>query len=72
MSGSDAEGGAEADLAADAYAWLPATIVSSVAQSPRARSLTLAVPGLRPARAGQHVDLRLTADDGYRRCGRTR
>ncbi|MBF4601832.1 oxidoreductase [Frigoribacterium sp. VKM Ac-1396] len=44
---------------------MPATIVSSVAQSPRARSLTLAVPGLRPARAGQHVDLRLTADDGY-------
>nr|WP_249408753.1 oxidoreductase [Frigoribacterium sp. CFBP 8751] len=27
--------------------------------------MTLAVPGLRPARAGQHVDLRLTADDGY-------
>ncbi|KQO48814.1 hypothetical protein ASG28_13565 [Frigoribacterium sp. Leaf415] len=44
---------------------MPATIVSSVAQTPRARSLTLAVPGLRPARAGQHVDLRLTADDGY-------
>ncbi|NRD26267.1 oxidoreductase [Frigoribacterium sp. VKM Ac-2836] len=44
---------------------MPATIVSSVAQTSRARSLTLAVPGLRPARAGQHVDLRLTADDGY-------
>ncbi|WP_277960244.1 oxidoreductase [Frigoribacterium faeni] len=53
------------DPAGDPFAWLPATIVSSVAQTPRARSLTLAVPGLRPARAGQHVDLRLTADDGY-------
>jgi ferredoxin-NADP reductase len=51
--------------AGDPYAWLPATIISSVAQTPRARSLTLAVPGLRAARAGQHVDLRLTADDGY-------
>ncbi|WP_371740422.1 oxidoreductase [Frigoribacterium sp. VKM Ac-2860] len=57
VAGLDPEG--------DPYAWLPATIVSSVAQTSRARSLTLAVPGLRPARAGQHVDLRLTADDGY-------
>jgi ferredoxin-NADP reductase len=47
------------------FAWLPATIVSTTEQTDRARSLTLAVPGLRPARAGQHVDLRLTADDGY-------
>ncbi|KIU03744.1 hypothetical protein SZ60_03865 [Frigoribacterium sp. MEB024] len=44
---------------------MPATIVSSVARTSRARSLILAVPGLRPARAGQHVDLRLTAEDGY-------
>jgi len=59
-------GGADGvDPAGDPYAWLPATIVSSVARTPRARSLTLAVPGLRPARAGQHVDVRLTADDGY-------
>ncbi|ROS49477.1 FAD-binding oxidoreductase [Frigoribacterium sp. PhB24] len=53
------------DSAGDPYAWLPAVVVSSVAQTSRARSLTLAVPGLRSARAGQHVDLRLTADDGY-------
>lgn len=65
MSGADRGGAAGAGPAGDAYAWLPATIVSVVAQSPRARSLRLAVPGLRPARAGQHVDLRLTADDGY-------
>ena len=59
------DGVAGLDPAGDPYAWLPATIVSSVARTSRARSLTLAVPGLRPARAGQHVDLRLTAEDGY-------
>lgn len=64
-TGAGAGGAVGTDPAGDPYAWLPATIVSSVAQTPRARSLTLAVPGLRPARAGQHVDLRLTADDGY-------
>lgn len=64
-AGAGAGGAVGTDPAGDPYAWLPATIVSSVAQTPRARSLTLAVPGLRPARAGQHVDLRLTADDGY-------
>lgn len=30
-----------------------------------ARTLRLDVPGLPPALAGQHVDVRLTADDGY-------
>lgn len=72
VAGADGAGGAvgaggagRVGPAGDPYAWLPATIVSSVEQLPRARSLTLAVPGLRPARAGQHVDLRLTADDGY-------
>ncbi|MET4051826.1 ferredoxin-NADP reductase [Frigoribacterium sp. PvP054] len=63
-SAADPAGGA-ADPAGAAFAWLPATIVSTVVRSPGGRSLTLAVPGLRPARAGQHVDLRLTADDGY-------
>jgi ferredoxin-NADP reductase len=62
---AEADGVAGAGPADDPYAWLPATIVSTVAQTSRARSLTLEVPGLRRARAGQHVDLRLTADDGY-------
>ena len=66
VAGADGVGGAAGvGPSGDPYAWLPATIVSSVARTSRARSLTLAVPGLRPARAGQHVDLRLTADDGY-------
>ena len=51
--------------AADPFDWLPGVVVAVSSQTARARSLTIAVPGLREARAGQHVDLRLTADDGY-------
>jgi ferredoxin-NADP reductase len=36
-----------------------------VAQSPRARTIALDVPEWPGHRAGQHVDLRLTAEDGY-------
>ena len=49
----------------DPFRWLPATIVAAAAQTSTGRSIVLEVPGLRPARAGQHVDVRLTADDGY-------
>jgi ferredoxin-NADP reductase len=34
-------------------------------ETPRARSLLLEVPGWEGHRAGQHVDVRLTAEDGY-------
>jgi ferredoxin-NADP reductase len=34
-------------------------------ETPRVRTLILAVPGWPGHRAGQHVDVRLTADDGY-------
>nr|WP_166760789.1 oxidoreductase [Frigoribacterium faeni] len=44
---------------------MPATVSGETRQTPTGRSIVLDVPGLRPARAGQHVDLRLTADDGY-------
>ena len=50
---------------ADPYAWRPGTVVSTAPLSASGRSVVVAVPGLRAARAGQHVDLRLTADDGY-------
>jgi len=50
---------------ADPFRWMPATIVAAAGQTPTGRSIVLEVPGLRPARAGQHVDVRLTADDGY-------
>ena len=53
------------DQARDPFRWLPATITAVAPQTPTGRSVVLDVPGLRPARAGQHVDLRLTADDGY-------
>ena len=49
----------------DPFRWLPATIVAAAGRTPTGRSIVLEVPGLRPARAGQHVDVRLTADDGY-------
>jgi ferredoxin-NADP reductase len=44
---------------------LPATIAAVTPQTPTGRSIVLEVPGLRPAKAGQHLDVRLTADDGY-------
>jgi ferredoxin-NADP reductase len=34
-------------------------------ETPRTRSIGLAVPGWAGHRAGQHVDVRLTAEDGY-------
>jgi ferredoxin-NADP reductase len=39
--------------------------VETIAETPRAKSLVLAVPDWVAHRAGQHVDVRLTAEDGY-------
>jgi ferredoxin-NADP reductase len=36
-----------------------------VPETPRVRTLVLDVPGWRGHRAGQHLDVRLTAEDGY-------
>jgi len=63
VSGTGAEPGA--DAGGGSFDWLPGTVVSASPQGARGRSLVVEVPGLRTARAGQHVDLRLTADDGY-------
>jgi ferredoxin-NADP reductase len=46
--------------------WQPATVTAVGEETPRARTLALDVPGWAGHRAGQHVDLRLTAEDGYR------
>ena len=46
-------------------AWRVATVVENVVETPRSRTLRLDVPGWPGHRAGQHVDVRLTADDGY-------
>jgi len=45
--------------------WRFGEVVAAQAETARAKSLTLAVPEWQGHRAGQHVDVRLTADDGY-------
>ncbi|MEA2586330.1 MAG: hypothetical protein QOF33_4415 [Thermomicrobiales bacterium] len=45
--------------------WRLADIVESVDETPRTKTLVLAVPGWPGHRPGQHVDVRLTAEDGY-------
>ena len=45
--------------------WVPATLVDAWYESSGARTLVLDAPGLGPVMAGQHIDLRLTAEDGY-------
>jgi len=45
--------------------WRLARVVETRAETPRARTLVLDVPGWPGHKAGQHVDVRLTADDGY-------
>jgi len=46
--------------------WREATVAAIAPETPRAATLTLDVPGWDGHRAGQHVDVRLTAEDGYR------
>ena len=45
--------------------WLVATVAETVPETARAVTLRLDVPDWPGHRAGQHVDVRLTADDGY-------
>lgn len=45
--------------------WQPGRVVAIVDETPRARSLVLDVPNWTGHTAGQHVDIRLTAEDGY-------
>src|SRR5437764_6538192 len=45
--------------------WQLAEVVASQAETARTRSLPLALPTWMGHRAGQHVDVRLTAEDGY-------
>jgi len=40
-------------------------VIDVIAETPRSRTLNLDVPGWPGHRAGQHVDVRLTAEDGY-------
>ncbi len=45
--------------------WMTATVRDVIEETPRVSSLTLDVPDWPGHRAGQHVDVRLTAEDGY-------
>src|SRR3712207_3841656 len=45
--------------------WRLAEVVEVVPETPRTKSLILGVPGWEGHKAGQHVDVRLTAEDGY-------
>jgi ferredoxin-NADP reductase len=46
--------------------WQVATVDDVVAETARVATLVLSVPEWPGHRAGQHLDVRLTADDGYR------
>lgn len=45
--------------------WRVAKVLEVVPETPRTRTVLLDVPGWPGHRAGQHVDVRLTAEDGY-------
>jgi len=45
--------------------WTLAEVVDLVDETPRVRSIVLDVPGWPGHLAGQHIDVRLTAEDGY-------
>jgi ferredoxin-NADP reductase len=45
--------------------WRLADVIEVVPETPRTKSLVLEVPGWEGHKAGQHVDVRLTAEDGY-------
>ena len=52
-------------MSAPRIVWRTATVREVVQETPRARTLALDVPGWPGHLAGQHVDVRLTAPDGY-------
>jgi ferredoxin-NADP reductase len=45
--------------------WQQATVVELITETARTVSIVLELPGFAGHRAGQHVDVRLTAPDGY-------
>jgi ferredoxin-NADP reductase len=48
-----------------ALSWQPATVEQILIETHRVKSFTLRPPKWTPHRPGQHVDVRLTAPDGY-------
>jgi ferredoxin-NADP reductase len=45
--------------------WQTGTVIDVTSETAETRSIALHVPGWRGHRAGQHIDVRLTAEDGY-------
>jgi ferredoxin-NADP reductase len=45
--------------------WLVAEVLDVVSETARVKTISFDVPGWPGHRAGQHVDIRLTAEDGY-------
>jgi len=45
--------------------WRAATVADVIVETPHAKTLVLNVPGWPGHAAGQHVDVRLTSEDGY-------
>ncbi len=45
--------------------WRPGTVVDGTPETPAVKTLAIDAPGWPGHRPGQHVDLRLTAEDGY-------
>jgi ferredoxin-NADP reductase len=45
--------------------WRVADVVELITETPRVKTIGFDVPGWPGHRAGQHVDIRLTAEDGY-------
>lgn len=62
---SAAQAASPTQRAARPIAWRLAGVVKIVPETPRTYSLILDVPGWPGHRPGQHVDVRLTAEDGY-------
>ena len=46
--------------------WQLGEVVATRAETPQTKSITFSLPNWRGHRPGQHVDIRLTAEDGYR------
>jgi ferredoxin-NADP reductase len=53
-------------VAPGALSWQLASVRELVDETARVRTIVLDVPGWTGHRAGQHLDVRLTAEDGYR------
>jgi ferredoxin-NADP reductase len=56
---------AETQIPRRKLVWRIGEVVETRPETPRAKSLVLDVPGWEGHKAGQHVDVRLTAEDGY-------